>query len=254
MHELRPGLLASSSYPAAPPDATDIHHSLSHGEGTTPSGPAPVTRPSGAGEDQQLTRSWTLADIGNRRKIASTLIAIGNHLGTAAHDRFDVSDFKHGKANDFPEIPGETYRNRDLTRIREQYNQSRDEDGNVTPGLRRVGSFNGSIASGRGVLGSAATSRAPSPSPARPHAATLPAERISFDLQPLPSGRTARRRDTLEVPSRINLSPTPNSPSAASVFTVPQGQSSPAIVVSSDTEMASPAETPDPDPYGPPWP
>ncbi|KAI9678524.1 MAG: hypothetical protein M1822_007467 [Bathelium mastoideum] len=72
-------------------------------------------------------------DVGSRRKVRKALIAMGNFFGTAPRDWFDDSEFKRGKALDFPEIPGEEHRNRDLPQIREQYNQPRDSDGNVTP-------------------------------------------------------------------------------------------------------------------------
>jgi hypothetical protein len=49
-------------------------------------------------------------------------------------NRFDDSEFRHGKALDFPEIPGESQRNPVLSQIRMQYNKYRDADGNATPG------------------------------------------------------------------------------------------------------------------------
>jgi hypothetical protein len=152
------------------------------------------------------------SDAGNRRKVAKALTTMNNYLGTAAHDRFDDSEFKRGKAVDFPEIPGEERRNRALPQIREQYNQYQDTDGNVTPVLReqpsRAGRFTDSVASGLGVEGSSTTPRSASPqspqsphspspfpsptTPRRPHASTLPAERT---------------RDTLKVPSPVHHSP-----------------------------------------------
>lgn len=60
---------------------------------------------------QTMSQRSRTTDAGNRRKVAETLSRIGNYLGSAAPDRFDDSDFKHGKAVDFPEIPGEEHRN-----------------------------------------------------------------------------------------------------------------------------------------------
>lgn len=58
-----------------------------------------------------------LVDAGGRRKFAKVLTRIGNYVGTAAQKRFDDSEFKHGKAVDFPEIPGEQHRNSALPQM-----------------------------------------------------------------------------------------------------------------------------------------
>jgi hypothetical protein len=96
----------------------------------------------------------TVINVGYRRKVASGLITVVTWFGTAADGRYDVSEFKHGRADDFPEIPGEEHRNIALRQIREQYNKTRDADGHVTPALHghsRAGSFTSSIGSGLGV-------------------------------------------------------------------------------------------------------
>jgi hypothetical protein len=124
-----------------------------------------------------------IPDVGNRRRMARALIAFGDRLDTAAPDQFDDSGFKHENAVDFPEIPGEEQRNSALSQIRDRYNQPRDADGNVPPGLRRqhsrASSFTGSDASGFGVEGGLTTPRAASPR--RPHANKFPTERTSSD-------------------------------------------------------------------------
>lgn len=273
IQEVGIGLSPASSHSVATPGAIDMRLSFSNGGGGTSSEIVPTTSRPAPGQGHQA-RPSSVADAGSRRKVARALTAVGIYLGTAAPDRFDDSEFKRGKALDFPEIPGEEHRNRALPQIREQYNQCRDADGNVTPVLReqrsRAGSFTGSVASGLGVEGSSTTPRAvspqspqsphpPSPFPSpttlgRPHASTLPNERTSFELQNLPSsscagltgGRLRQRRDTLEVPSLVYHSPTRNSLSASSVtsiVTTPKGQSSPAIVVSSDPDTSSPVHT-----------
>ena len=121
-------------------------------------------------------------DVGGRRKVAKALTSMGNFFGTANRDWFDDSEFRRGKALDFPEIPGEEHRNRDLPQIREQYNQPRDSDGNVTPMRRearsRASSFHRSA---------------------------------TADLDGGEGSSTPRRRrDTLEVPSPGRYSPTRN--------------------------------------------
>jgi len=162
------------------------------------------------------TSTWSNSDVGNRRKVAKALNAIGNHLGSAAHDQFHSSEFKRGPALDFPEIPGEEHRNRALPQIREQYNQARDDEEEHR--LKRShsrGSFT-SVASGYGVERTSTTPTSPrSPSPMHsptlriPHAQTFPAQRKSSEMSPTSptreengeSSRQTQRRDTLEVPS-----------------------------------------------------
>ena len=284
MQEVGRALSTASSHSVATPDATDMRRSFSNGDRGASIEVLPTTSQS-APEQGHHAKQSGMADAGNRRRVAETLTAIGNYLGTAAPDRFDDSEFKHGKALDFPEIPGEEHRNRALHQIREQYNHSRDAEGNVTPMLReqssRAGSFTGSVASGLGVEGSSITPRAASPqppqsphspslfpsptTPRRPHANTFPVERGSFELQnPLLSSSTGsagdrlrQRRNTLEVPSPVHHSPTWNSPSASSItpiVTVPEGRSSPAIMVSSDPDTFSPAHIPVFNPPPPPSP
>ena len=219
----------------------------------------------------QLTRSGT-HDVANRRKVARALNAIGNQLGTAAH--LDDSEFKHGKALDFPEIPGEEHRNRALPQIRTQYNLARDDDGNVTPLRRphsRAGSFTGSVRSGLGIEGIPTTPTETSPpsprfpfpsSPTTPRANTLPVERSTSELHNMhtsPStgtsgGAPPRRRDTLEVPSPVHHSHTRNSPSASSITARLEDEISPAIVVSPEPEMSTPADSPVSKPHAPPSP
>lgn len=256
MHEGGTGPFAPSSHPVATLGATDMRPSSSNSGGETSSEIVPTTSRPGPG---QVKRSWT-ADAGNRRKVAEALTAIGDYLGTAAQDRFDDSEFKRGKAVNYPEVPGEELRNQLLPQIREQYNPSRDADGNATPALRRsrsiAGSFTDSVASEFGVEGSSTTPRAeshlspfvPAPIPRIPHAATLPAKRPSFKPQNLPSSSSAGATEgRLEVPSRVHHNPTRNNPSASainSIVNIPEGRSSPAIVVSSDPDTSSSAHTP----------
>ncbi|KAB8299060.1 hypothetical protein EYC80_001185 [Monilinia laxa] len=170
-------------------------------------------------------------DVGNRRKVANVLTAIGNYVGTAAEFRLDDSEFKHGKAVDFPEIPGEDQRNPKLPHIREAYNQTRDADGNITPILRpsRAPSINGSIISGLDIEGGVGTAE-----PVSPRLPTSP-----FPTSPENSDRPRIRRDTLEVPSQAHHNIVRYDTSRS------ESQTSPLIVVSSETtDMASRVHTP----------
>ncbi|RFU28503.1 hypothetical protein B7463_g7840, partial [Scytalidium lignicola] len=231
---------------------------------------APTTTRSASEYSSQARRSGRV-DAGSRLKVAKALTTISNYVGTAAPDLFDDSEFKQGKAVDFPEIPGEEHRNRALPQIREQYNPSRDADGNVTPMLRprsRAGSFNGSIVSGLNIEHSSTMpgvstpqSQLPFPLPIMSrtsHSDTFPAEQTSLELQNSPSSSSAagspegiqrRRRDTLEVPLPIHHAPVARNntvdSSFTSIITMPEHRSSPAIVVSPDPETSSPAHTSD---------
>ncbi|KAL9074305.1 MAG: hypothetical protein Q9157_004427 [Trypethelium eluteriae] len=130
-------------------------------------------------QSHQVERIRTV-DVGGRRKVAKALTAMGNFFGNAHRDWFDDSEFKRGKALDFPEIPGEEHRNPDLTQIRDAYNPRRDSAGNATPvhpeQRSRASSLNRSVASDRRGEGSSTPPRV--------------------------------RSDTLEVPAQVHHSPT----------------------------------------------
>ncbi|KAI0172675.1 hypothetical protein GGR52DRAFT_417172 [Hypoxylon sp. FL1284] len=215
-------------------------------------GPSPiVTSPervyrcpstSDSGRDISPERTSTAGrDVGHRRKVAKVLTKISNYLGTASEHQFDDSEFRHGKAMDFPEIPGEEMRNPALMQIRQVYNQPRDEDENAgsSPGKRpsRSGSFARSVRSTTSAEGSARMSRAPSI-----HQPPSPVSRGTFDLgEPSSSdarGRPTQRRATLEVPEQtyqgsLHYARSP-SPAATIDTTVSNVPGSPAIVISPD--------------------
>jgi hypothetical protein len=234
-HDVGVGRLTASSDSIATSRATDVRRSFSDGGEGIPNETTPTTSQPSQEQANQSKRSWT-TDMGNRRKVAQALTAIDKYLGTAAQAQFDDSEFKHGKALDFPEIPGEEHRNSALPQIREQYNQYRDARGNVTPSLREQPSRSGSVNSRLGVEDGSTTPRAASPSPTtplRPQASVLPAEPALFELQTPPSsssvdptGDRLQQRDTLEVPSPVHHSPTRNNTSASTIIpivTIPGG-------------------------------
>lgn len=215
-----------------------------------------MSRHKSAPASSQARRPEMAGDSGSRRKVAKMFIAVGNSLGAAAHDWFDDSEFKRGRAVDFPEIPGEINRNRDLAQIRELYNPRRDADGNATPLPRsRASSFVGSVASGRGVEGlsraaSPRPSRSPSPLPVtaagqRQRASTMPVGRVSFELQAVDPnrGRRRARRDTLEVPTPMHHNPmrSHRSTSISSTTAMSAGRSSPPEVGSASEDQPSPS-------------
>ena len=248
MQELGIGPFTGSAPRIATPDATNVRSSISNELRATASGTA-----SGPVHQAKAT------DMGKRRKVTRTLLAIGNYLGTTDHDLYD-SEFKRGPALDFPEIPGEQHRNRELSQIREQWN--------VTPVPReqrsRAGSFHSRAASGLDVEGSGSTPRAasPFPSPTNPEGlrvSTLPAERSSFERQNPASSPSAGskggmlqpRRATLEVPSPVHFNPTRTKSSAPSLVITPRGRSLPTIATSSYPYTSSTVQTPVSDPPGP---
>ncbi|KAI1764388.1 hypothetical protein GGR53DRAFT_322150 [Hypoxylon sp. FL1150] len=210
--------------------------------------------------ERPSTRSRTpVADVGHRRKVAKALLSISDYLGTASQDRFDDSEFKHGKALDFPEIPAEEIRNPDLLHIREVYNQPHDAEDKNHPSKRpsRSGSFAGSVYSRPSIETSSAVimsmsrtmtaphqsspvSRSSSPtSPGLRHASTLPTTHSPSD--PEARGRLRQRRDTLEVPEQSHQSSlrstqfdSPMAAAPATTTTVNNGPGSPIIVISPD--------------------
>lgn len=204
----------------------------------------------------KIKRSWTQQESGSRGKVAKTLTRIGNYLGTASPDQFDDSEFRHGRALEWPEIPGEQGRNSALHQTREKYNPERDLDGSVTPTnmerRSRAESFTGSTASGFGIEGGSSSR---TPSPLRPRASTLSVKPVPYDAQdshsPSSAGPTGRRpqprRDTLEVPAavhhNVSRNEQPSSPITSRTISMPQGPSSPAIVVSSEDITSSPTST-----------
>lgn len=176
-----------------------------------------------------------------------------DYLSNPAADRYDDTDFRSGRANDFPELPGEEHRNPALKQIRKLYNAPREEDGSRARGSRdrsRAPSFTGSVSSRVSGDDGSTTPRAASPQPPHGRRSTFPHSRSSSELQqtssvPSTGPESRRRRDTLEVPSptyggsvRNELSISSPSPT----LNMPEGQNSPAIVVSSDLDT-SPAHT-----------
>lgn len=227
MHVVDSNLPDISSHSVAMPAAAHIPRSSDR-----PSSETPITSQPSPSPDRN-----TRPD-GKRRQVANALTAIGNYFGSASYEQFDMSEFRRGRATEFPEIPGEQNRNRDLPQIREQYN--------------RPGSFTGSVASGLGARDRSATPSARSPtSPKQAHASTFPVRPGSFESQHSPTstptdisrGRQRQRGNTLEVPSAVRYGHSQNSPSIRSVpfnLTIPTRQPSPAIVVSPDDSTLPP--------------
>ncbi|OTB01823.1 hypothetical protein M426DRAFT_74983 [Hypoxylon sp. CI-4A] len=210
--------------------------------------------------DQQATH-----DIGNRRKIRKMLWRFSDYLGTAAQDRFDDSEFRQGKALDFPEVPAEELRNPDLHHIRKVYNPHCEDE--PAPSIRttRAGSFVGSVASRSSVEGGGSAisriitapplSRSASPAPTALgvlRASTLPVtESSTSPLSATPMrGRSRQRSDTLEVPAPVHHNPSSSwstqstSPATPVTTTITNSQGSPTIMISSDTDMSPVVEDP----------
>jgi hypothetical protein len=248
MQQVGIGPLTGSPRVITTPDGIDVRSSISNDLRATANGTAPEPV-------QQVKRSWT-TDRGKRRKVSRALTAFGNYLGTPAYDLYDDSEFKHGPALNFPEIPGEDYRNMKLPQIREQW-------GN-TPVLReqrsRASSFHSRAPSCVDVEGSPSTPTAASqfPSPTKPdrlRVSTLSADRSSSE-RPNPAtspstdsngGMLQTRRATLEVPSLAHFNPTRKKSSASSISSIaisPRRQTSPTIITSSDPFTSSPVQMP----------
>ncbi|MCJ1311280.1 hypothetical protein MMC25_004951 [Agyrium rufum] len=225
------------------------------GEPLTMRHTAPAGRP-------HPSNTWSSSDVGNRRKIFNGLYTAVNYIGTPAPKRFDDSEFRRGKAQDFPEIPGEEHRNPELLNIRKGYNHSRieDDEDNAMPVIReprsRAGSFVSNVPSdlgiervssrSGGVIPQSTRSRSPSPCGQRLHTNSLPPTRLPFDSSVLhpPShvdgadDETAPGRATLDVPGANNHASRRRSQVSSISIPPPVMQSgprSPAIVISPDT-------------------
>ncbi|RYP30302.1 hypothetical protein DL767_006336 [Monosporascus sp. MG133] len=222
----------------------------------------------GPDADFRRQQTWVLPDAGYRRKVARALLKINSYFETPTLDRFDDSEFKHGEALGFPEVPGEDYRNPTLRRAREQYKQNREAE-NTSPDLSRqhsqADSFARSVSSGFGGEGSSesrtglsqkpGSSRSTSPVPDRGRRSSTGTTNInSSGRENHPSisdvfgaSRQRLRSDTLEVPKPTHHNHTRNSGSTSSPAPVPnlaEGHSSPAIVLSFDAGTTSSNNTP----------
>ncbi|KAL6863503.1 hypothetical protein J3F83DRAFT_191031 [Trichoderma novae-zelandiae] len=155
--------------------------------------------------------------FGSRRRVARVIVSVGETLGSKAHTLSDDSEFRKGHAVDWPEIPGESWRNKRLRITRALYNPRRDADGNATPLPRshsRASSYRGGA---RGPSPRPGLSQSRSHSPTRPlpsaarqqRAGTLP-ETTTLRRPILPFQSQERqkvRSDTLEVPSLSHHAP-----------------------------------------------
>jgi hypothetical protein len=72
-----------------------------------------------------LQRSQTY-DGGHRQKVANFLTKASNYMGTAAPSR--DSEFKFGKAKEYPTTPGEELVNRELRETETRFNQRREAE------------------------------------------------------------------------------------------------------------------------------
>ncbi|KAI0886005.1 uncharacterized protein GGS22DRAFT_159579 [Annulohypoxylon maeteangense] len=245
------GLFIDSSHPITAPGAARLRSSSSNSRGEA---------------SADITSTANTTDIGHRRRVYRSLLKVSTYLGTANKSQFDDSEFKHGKALDFPEVPAEEQRNPDLPRVREVYNQHReDELAALSNRPSRAGSFAGSISSrvsiedytiSRAISAPHPPSRASSPSPAMRgirHTSTLP---VGQGSSVSTRGRSRQRSNTLTVPEPDNhsrawstraVSPVaPASPvshiEASNVLD--NGPGSPAIVISPVSGTNSTVEEP----------
>ena len=157
--------------------------------------------------------------------VAKVLISFSDHISHPAKHRFDTSEFRRGSAMNFPEIPGESLRNRALSRTRSTYNEyahsTRDSSDSGRSGLSRQRS-------------NTLNSEGPKETLERP---STEMEQVAGAIDPL--SRIRSRRDTLEVPNPMRSStqsslPTAPNPDPDPVLTPTTSPLAPAIVVSSD--------------------
>ncbi|USW56511.1 hypothetical protein Slin15195_G098300 [Septoria linicola] len=166
---------------------------------------------------------------GPLHQVARFFISFSDHISHPKQHRFDTSDFRRGSAMNFPEIPGESLRNRALSRTRSTYNEyahsTRDSSESVRSGRSRLSRQRSNTLSNGGSKDA------------------LRLDRTSTEMEQVAGApdllaRTRTRRDTLEVPtSPMHRSSTqgslPVAPDPDPVSTS-ESPSAPAIVVSSD--------------------
>ena len=164
-----------------------------------------------------------------KRKVIRVLIRFIKYFGTPARGRFDVTEFRHGRATNYPQIPGEEQRNRDLSRIRSQYEEPRNSHDSATSRIHgqrsRDPSISSSLAAVSGAEDNSATPRATSP--------------------------PRRRRSTLDVPKSPTHRPSIRTSQPAfdmdevsPIVSTPESQYFPTIVVSATPDAVSPSQTP----------
>lgn len=152
--------------------------------------------------------------------IARFLIDVTDYFATPAEKRWD-SDFRHGDATLYPEVPGEKQRNSNYHDTRSRYRPRRDSNGSLH----------------------SATSRQPARSRSlAPSVASHSEPGARTDRSNTQGGSKARRRSTLDVPNSWQRDPIlpsspPVSPSADDIVALPGSPIAPAITVSSDVYL-----------------
>ncbi|KAL2134857.1 hypothetical protein VTI74DRAFT_10663 [Chaetomium olivicolor] len=200
----------------------------------TDTAPDDETLAQGLGIHTTDSRSSTAGH--SRREVTKRLIKLANALGTASPDLFDDSEFRHGKATSFPEIPGESHRNSKLNQIKEQWGHSDlDVDDTVTPRGRRsrANSFNGVISRSNSAARATSPQRPQTPQPSTPPSKTQPA--ASGSLLGLPTSASPESISEPMFPARPSAD-LDKTKSQGIVVTLHEGPNSPAIVLSSEDE------------------
>ncbi|KAK1093460.1 hypothetical protein LTR48_002275 [Friedmanniomyces endolithicus] len=150
-------------------------------------------------------------EAGFKNRVARLFLRAGDHFGAVAREVFDDSEFRQGRAtSEFPEVPGERNRNRELSRIRTTYSQNHRHEENGSFDLAREETFS-----------------------------TVADSRVGAeDDRPENRDQALRRRDTLEVPT---ASYHPGSSPVASARTpsdATQSLPTPSIVISTNPDDA----------------
>ncbi|KAH6646108.1 hypothetical protein BKA67DRAFT_583253 [Truncatella angustata] len=243
-----------------------------HGHGGSPDSPPRVSESEfGSRLTNIMSRrsnATNMRDAGNRRMFAAALNKMGNYIGTPSRKRFDLTEFQQGPATDYPEIPGEDNRNREISQLRQVWTspslreQSRegspDSHLNVSEDMSRHGRESPPPSA------QIPTIQLPTNPPRAVRASTLPTGRTPGPLLDMHSNLSGeirgrrRRRETLEVPSPTHAAQMRNSLPAKPEpkVTLAASDHLPVIVVSPEPEpetspplkMAGPSNTSPPTP------
>lgn len=145
-------------------------------------------------------------DAGFKNGVVRFLQKTSEHFGAVAQEVFDDSGFRQGRAtSEYPEVPGEPNRNRDLSRVRTQYSQTQRHGSGGSFDLARTETFT--------TVGS------------RPGAEDTHGEKSP-----------PRRRDTLEVPPVMDQRDHSSSYVTRPARSATQSSQTPSIVIYADPE------------------
>jgi len=173
---------------------------------------------------------------GLMRRFARLVLDLTDYLGNASEDRFGDLDFRRGSVLDYPVVPGEELRNRDLSRTRSNYDVRRDSKESIISHISHVSRIRSNT-----VDSSLSRVRSATMTTMDTNLSNYALGRISTERRTSsPQNRSQpKRRDTLEVPAPAHRGSGPAilaEDNADDIIATPSTPDTPAIVVSSNID------------------